>query len=248
MVNQAPSRFRNFFLSLLGLTVIFSFNVVLADDLTPAAAVKVIEGAKLEPISSKEIGLLKTLDANYQKQSAEMKVIKTTKIPLLNQERKLSGYLWISTGRMRMELEGAEKTLLVVNKKNLWAVTYPPAEFKDAAVQVIKADTSTKKGRSQNFVALLSQGGFLKFFNPTGIQKYPDGEVLFYLSPKQELTDFKRAQVRVSKDGKKIIFLNYWDDRDNETRLEFSDVKFQKKILDKLFTFSPPANADVLGI
>src|SRR3989338_5392789 len=100
-----------------------------------------------------------------------MKVKKTTKIPLLEQERHAKGTLWISNGRLRMELEGAEKSLLVVNKKNLWAITYPPAEFKDAAVQVIRADTSTKKGRSQNFVALLSQGGFLKFFNATAVEK-----------------------------------------------------------------------------
>lgn len=175
-----------------------------------------------------------------------MSVDKTTKITLLEQEKKAKGHLYISSGKLRMEFEGAEKSTLIVNKKNLWAVTYPPAEFKDAAIQVIHADTSTKKARSKNFVAMLTQGGILKYFNASGAQK-ENGAVLFFLTPKQELTDFKRAQVRVSSDGKKLLALNYWDDRDNETRLEFSDVKFEK--LDaKLFEFTPPTNADVMNL
>jgi outer membrane lipoprotein-sorting protein len=218
---------------------------------TPATAkapAKKAAAGKIQSVDIAELNLLKKLDATYQEKNADMKVSKTIKIPLLEQERKAEGSLLISKGRLRMELNGSEKTLLIVNKKHLWAVTYPPAEFKDAAIQVVKADTSTKKGRAQSFVTLFSQGGFLKFFTATAAQKDKNGDVLFFLAPKQEVTDFKRAQVLVSGDGKKLLALNYWDDRDNETRLEFTDVKFEKKIDEKLFNYTPPANADVLAI
>jgi len=203
---------------------------------------------EIKKITARELKLLKTLDATYQAKNAEMKVTKITKIPLLDQERKTSGTAWISSGRLRMELDGSEKSLLVVNKHNLWAVTYPPAEFKDAALQVIKANTSTKKGRSQSAISLLSMGGLTKFFDATAAQTEANGDVLFFLSPKQEQTDLRRAQALVSADGKKLLALNYWDDRDNETRMVFTDVKFVKKADDKLFDYTPPANADVMNL
>jgi outer membrane lipoprotein-sorting protein len=199
-------------------------------------------------ISAADTQLLKTLDATYQSKSAEMKVEKITKLSVLEQERTTHGSLWLSGGKVRLELEGSEKSLLVVNKKNLWAVTFPPAEFKDAAISVIKADTSTRKGRSHSFVTLLSLGGFLKFFTPTGVTKEKSGDVVFFLSPKQEQVDFRRAQVRVSSDGKRLLELKYWDDRDNEVSMKFTQIKFVEKIEDKVFDYTPPKNADVMDI
>lgn len=214
---------------------------------TPPAKAQAVTH-EIKKVSPRELKLLRTLDATYQAKTAVMKVEKITKIPLLDQERRTSGKIWISAGRLRMELEGPEKSLLVVNKQSLWAVTYPPAEFKDAALQVIKASTATKKGRSQSLIGLLSMGGLLKFFDATAAQTDPSGEVLFFLSPKHEQTDFKRAQARVSADGKKLVALNYWDDRDNETRMIFTEISFVKKLDDKLFTYTPPSNADVMNL
>jgi outer membrane lipoprotein-sorting protein len=204
--------------------------------------------SKIEAVSDAEIKILKTLDSTYQKKSASMNVERTTKIALLEQERKANGKLWVSGGQLRMELDGEEKTLLVVNKKNLWAVTFPSAEFKDTPVQVIKADASSKKGRSKNLVALLSQGGFLKFFLPTAVEKQQGGDVMFFLSPRQEQGDIKRAQVRVTAEGKKHLALNYWDDRDNEVKMNFTDVKFEKSFDEKLFNYAPPPNAQLMNL
>ena len=213
----------------------------------PAAAKEDVPS--LKPVSKQDVASLKALDQRYQQaKSIEMGVEKVLKLGLLGQERKASGKIWLSGGRVRMELEGAEKSLLVVNKKNLWAVTFPPAEFKDAAIQVIRGDTTTKKGRSQSIVSLLSLGGFLKFFTPTGMQALPSGETIYFLQPQKEQTDFKRAQVKVTKDKKTIQELRYWDERDNETSFEFKDVSFGKKVDEKLFQYDPPANADVMNL
>lgn len=202
-------------------------------------------------VSEGDLKTLKALDQKYQKaQSITMDVDKTLKLGLLGSERKSKGKLHLSRGRVRMELEGDEKTLLVVNKKNLWAVTFPPAEFKDAAVQVIKGDLGNKKAKSKTdtAVGLLTQGGILKSFKPTGAQANTDGSTIYFLQPLQSQSDFKRAQIAVSKDGSMILGLRYWDDRDNETSFEFSDVKFGKKADDQLFTYTPPKNADVMAL
>jgi outer membrane lipoprotein-sorting protein len=192
---------------------------------------------------------LNLLSDHYQSAaSISMKVSKTLKLGLLGQERKSSGDMWMSKGRLRMELAGSEKTLLVINKKDLWVVTFPSAEFKDAAVQVIKGETSSKKARSQAMAGLLMHGGFLKYFKPTGVQTLPSGELQYFMQPLQDSSDFKRAQMTVSKDQKKIVELRFWDDRDNETSLAFSDVVFGKKVKDSFFKYVPPSNADVMNL
>lgn len=219
---------------------------------TPATPVPSSTAAQptMSSVSAKDLKLIEALDSRYQKsKSITSEVEKNLKLGLLGQERRSKGKLWMSDGRLRMELEGSEKSLLVIDKKNLWAVTYPEAEFKDAPVQVIKGETSSKKGRSQNMVSLLTQGGFLKFFKATAVQKDPNGESVYFLVPGKEQTDFKRAQIRVSKDGQQILELSYWDARDNETRFKFISTSFGTKSLDdKLFKFTPPPNSSVMPL
>jgi outer membrane lipoprotein-sorting protein len=236
-------------LSVVAYSVLISPVFAQAKSATKAAS-KSSSGpsSKIDVVSDAEIALLKTLDTTYQHKSATMKIERVTKMPLLEQEHKANGKLWISGGKLRMELDGEEKTLLVVNKKTLWAVTYPPAEFRDGPVQVYKADSSTKKGQSKNLISLISQGGFLKFFLPTGVEKQANGDVLFFLTPLKDQTDFKRAQVKISSDGKKLLALNYWDDRENEVRMQFKDVKFEKTLDEKLFNYAPPANAQQMNL
>ncbi len=207
-------------------------------------------------ISAKDSKQLKALDLKYQKAKAvAAKVDKTLKIGLLGEERKSNGNVWISKGRVRMELEGNEKSLLVVNKSNLWAVNYPGPEFPDAPVQVIKGNAGSKKGQEKNMMSLLTVGGFLKFFDAKSTETRNGGEKVFTLMPKKGAkTDFKRAQVAIAADGKSISQIKYWDQRDNETEFNFRDVKFDgkeafgKKFEDKLFDFSPPAGAEVMNI
>jgi len=215
----------------------------------PSTALHAKAGASMKPVAPEDLKALRSLDAHYKKvSSASMKVEKTLILGLLGQERKSTGQAWMSQGRLRMELGGSDKTLLVVNKSSLWAVTYPPEEFKDAALQVIKGDLKSKKARSQGVLGLLTQGGILKVFKPTGIQVLASGDLTYFLQPEKSQTDFTRAQLKVSGDHKKILSLRYWDERDNETNFEFSDIAFGKKVDDKLFTFDPPANADVMTL
>ncbi len=202
---------------------------------------------KAEAVKPANLDPLKNLDDAFQKQSMKMKVAQTTK-SMIGTETKHRGTMVISKGRLRMELDGEPKSLLVVNKNNLWAVTYPDEMFKDSKFQVIKANVSTKKGRAKNPLSVLSQGGFFKFFIASGSQKEANGDFLFFLSPRSEETELRRAQVRVSPDGKSIRLLKYWDTLENEVQMDFSDVEVVKSVDEKLFDYTPPKNADVLAI
>lgn len=230
-----------------GLTLTLSTTKVYAERALPAARQESATGS-LQPASSADLKTVKALDKKYQDAPlVEMDVEKLVKLGLLGTEKKSAGKITMSKGRLRMELEGDEKSLLVINSKKFWAVTFPGAEFKDAPVQVITGDMGSKKSQSQSMLSLLTQGGFLKFFNATGVQKGADGESVFFLQPKKEQTDFKRAQLKVSADAKEIRELRYWDQRDNETVMAFKSVKFgNQKPKDQTFSYTPPSNAEIM--
>lgn len=223
-------------------TVAISFLMLMA------ATTFATKKSAVTSVSKADLKLLETLDKSYRQQSMSMKVERTTKVAIVGSERKNAGTLLISKGRLRMELDGSQKSLLVVNDKTLWAVTFPDEDFQDGKLQVIRADTTSKQGRSQNLLSLLSQGGFLKFFTVAAVEREKNGDSVFFLSPKKEQVDFKSAQVKVSADGKKLLFLKYWDNRDNEVEMAFSDFKPEKSVAKEKFQYTPPSNADVMSI
>jgi outer membrane lipoprotein-sorting protein len=211
----------------------------------PMAASKV-KTANLIQASPVDVALIKSIDQSYKSaKSISMDLKKIVKVQLLDKTSKMSGKVLFSKGRMRMEMDPPDKSLVVIDKKHIWVVNYPSDEFKNSAIQVIQAEVSTKKGRSQNFLGLLTQGGILKFFNVSGVQKTSDEEQVFFLQPNVASVEFKRAQVIVNPKTKKIVALKYWDELDNETGYEFANVKFDLSLEDKNFVYHPPKNADV---
>ncbi len=199
-------------------------------------------------ISSKDLTLLKKVSSRYrQASSVTSRVSKSLKLGLLGKEKQAAGQLWIAGSKFRMELDGSEKTLLIINKKNLWAITYPDERFKGAAIQVIRGEVASSQARSRAMIGLLTQGDLLKYFEPTGVLSSPES-VTFFFKPKSEPGDIKRVQLKVSSQEPRIDEVRFWDGRDNETQFKFEGVTFGKKIDNKIFDFKPPQNADVMNL
>ena len=210
------------------------------------------ESSKISVASEQQIKTLKKTLLRFKTESAEMKVSKLVKLELLGQERKAVGNLKISKGKMRMEIQSPDKSLVVLDKNTAWLISYPAEEFKNAVPQVIKANLSTKKGRSQSLVALLVQGDILQHFLVSGVLNKTDqkGAVVFFLQPKKTSTDFNRAQLtlnEVSKNSFEVVELKYWDEMNNETTFSFSDEKWGVSVKDELFNYLPPKGVDVLS-
>ncbi len=196
--------------------------------------------------SEVDIRLIRGIDLSYQKaQTVSMDIKKSIKSQMLESKASISGKVMFSKGRMRMEMNEPDKSLVVIDKKYIWVVNYPSEEFKNSALQVIKAKISSKKGRSQNFLGLLTQGGVLKYFNVSGLMKVSPKESIYFLQPNDATVEFKRAQMVLNPKTKRITGLRYWDEIDNETMFEFSNVKFNQKLDDKAFSYEPPEGADI---
>jgi outer membrane lipoprotein-sorting protein len=228
------------------LLLFFQLQLLAAEEKksTPVA-VKTVTAPVIQPTES-DVGFIRGIDLAYQKaKTVTMDIKKTLKSQILDSNTSSSGKVMFSKGRMRMEMAIPDKSLVVIDKKHIWVVNYPSGEFKNSALQVIKADISSKKGRSQNFLGLLTQGGVLKYFNVSGLQKVSEEERVFFLQPNEATVEFKRAQMILNPKTKLITGLRYWDELDNETDFQFSNVKFNKDLNEKNFSYSPPKNADI---
>jgi hypothetical protein len=188
------------------------------------------------------------------------KVHRKTVIGLLGQEKRAVGNLQVSRGRVRMDLKTAEtdeRHLLVVGSKAFWAVTYPPKELEGALVQVVTGPVKSKKAGPTGFLAILGKDGFLKSFSVTGVTLDKDGGIRYYLQPKADWVEAKRALLalgpELSKSKKSSIRdfreIKIWDSQDNETQFTLEKVKFETSAAsDSKFEFSPPKNADVMSV
>ena len=190
------------------------------------------------------------------------KMNRRTTIGLLGTEKKAQGDLLLSQGRVRMDLKingTGERQLLLVGDKAFWAVTYPSAEFKDAAIQAVTGPVKSKKSGATGFLALLGKGGFLKSFTVSGVALDKDGGIRYYLQPKADWVEVKRALLALGpelkdKKGEKTGERDFreillWDIQDNETQFTLENVKFETaKAANSKFTFTPPKNADVIPL
>lgn len=186
------------------------------------------------------------------------KLSRRTTVGLLGTEKNAKGDLLVSKGRVRMDLKTAdtnERQLLVVGDKAFWAVTYPPSELKDAAVQVVTGPVKSKKSGPSGFLALLGKDGFLKSFTVSGVALDKDGGIRYYLQPKADWVEAKRAllalgpEISGSKGERDFREILIWDFQDNETQYTLGSVKFEsEKAANDKFEFSPPKNADVMSV
>jgi outer membrane lipoprotein-sorting protein len=188
------------------------------------------------------------------------KIHRKTVIGLLGQEKQAEGNLQLSKGRVRMDLKAAEtdeRHLLVVGPKAFWAVTYPPKDLEGALVQVVTGPVKSKKAGSAGFLAILGKDGFLKSFSVTGVTLDKDGGIRYYLQPKADWVEAKRALLalgpELSKSKKSSVRdfreIKIWDFQDNETQFTLKKVKFETATAaDSKFEFSPPKNADVMSV
>ncbi|MBY0314130.1 MAG: outer membrane lipoprotein carrier protein LolA [Bdellovibrionales bacterium] len=213
--------------------------------LTSSAAEKSVDAGDIEQVNT-----LKEVDAKYQKsKSIIMDVQKTDRIAALEQTKSAAGKIWIRKGKFRLELEtkdeSKDKSTIVADGQHLWMVTPPPKEFKGAKTQVVKVPMNTDRARQQGLLQLLTEGGVLKYFKVTGTS-VERGRVTYFLSPDKKSVEFRRAQVVIDTEAKKILSLKYWDSLDNETNYEFSKVSFNGSVADSLLKYSPPKDADVI--
>ena len=196
-----------------------------------------------------QVELLKKVDAKYiVAKTVTMSVNKTDKLNALEQTKSSEGTLQMKKGKLRMELTSTdadkEKSLVVVDGKNLWLVSPSVKDAKNSKTQVAKTKLANKKAKSHLLLQILTDGGVFRFFQ---VDKSVEQEdmVVYFLKPEKTMQEIQKAQVLVDKTKQVIAQFKYWDAMENETTYQFTGVEFDKQIKDTVFNYSPPKDAQV---
>lgn len=202
----------------------------------------------IRSLRSEDTRRLNELDQNLKKNSLQMNVAKTLTLGLLGQTRKSNGTLKISKGQLRLELTGGEHSLLVINEKAFWAVSFPDADFNDSPVKVVTSSRDLDRDVKQNLLSVLIKGKMLEYFLPAGVIDLEGDLVSYFMQPKKTTGDFQRAQVTLNRKSSQLVGLKYWDARGNEVQFDFSEVLKVQSMDKSLFQYSPPSNAEIIKL
>ncbi len=141
-------------------------------------------------------------------------------------------------GRMRWELDGDEKQIIVADGSTLWF--YQPEDL-----QVIKSPFETAF-RSRTPVSFLTGVGRIQEDFDASLDGV-DGELLILaLRPRAGAEEIGRLRLMVEPGTYEIMVAEITDPLGNLTRLRFSDRRRNVGLNESLFRFEVPSNVDVI--
>lgn len=185
-----------------------------------------------------------TLVVYRQAESMILEVRKTVKMPALEKETVFKGMIKLLKGKFYWDTTEPEKNLLIYDGKVLWNVQYPPAEFKEAPLQVAKIGVKGKNKSPLILSEVFGSRPLDQIFEAK--QKSKDGGLVsFQLKPKKDDLNLTNITLKIDTKAQRVVSLEYLDEVENETKLDFRSTQFNIKIRSGLFDYKPPKNAKV---
>ena len=198
---------------------------------------------KISKKDLKEDSALKDVAAKIQKAKlVTMSAKKTVYNAITEGEKTYTGEIAVAKGKMRLNFTEPEKTLVLINPKEIWVANYD-LQDKEKAKQVIHI-VSNKGKIPQLLLAVLGGNSLLNNFSIKKSSRRED-HLTFDLAPKQKIEEVTKLQLVVDDKEKQIISIVYWDENDNKTSFDLSKIAFNEKIDSELFKFVPPKGVKV---
>ncbi len=153
-----------------------------------------------------------------------------------------TGRVWIKhPGRMRWEYATPETHAIITDGKTLWI--YRP---EDRQVIIGDALAYFGDGKGASFLSnirLISEAFTVSVAPPAG-----EGQYTLRLVPHRKQLDLNEIYLNIDKttfDIVGVLTINAYDD---QTRLEFKNLRFSDDMAEDLFHFQPPAGTDMLTL
>lgn len=189
-------------------------------------------------------GKLKVVsDKLKQASSSNMSVKKIVYNAFTEETKSYEGMLQVSHKNLRLDFEKPEKSMLLVGEKEIWVVNYEP-DSKDKISQILHVQVKKSKAH-QLLLSLLGGDGLLKKFEVLKKTK-ASGVSTYHLKPSQPIEEIEKIEVLIDEGNENIKKISYWDETENKTEFEFSDIQYNTSKLDpKMFEFKPPKGVKV---
>lgn len=173
-----------------------------------------------------------------------MDLQKTVISSLLGKEKVYEGKVDIGGPLFRLENIKPDQSLIVFDGKNLWSVQFAPG---GGSQQVARAKID-KKNQSQILVATLLSNKPIQDQVSVESSSVTDELVRYQTQPKNASWGIQDLNFTINRKTLVVTEIEYKDDLGNETKMVFSNVKFQKKIEKSVFKYSPPKGAQVIDL
>jgi len=224
------------------------FSSLISFSVVPLAWAKTKSPVKSTKFTNKKsANYLQNVDIKYGKaKSLQMKVNKKVFYAAMETEKNFSGNLFASKGNIRLEFLVPARSIMLVNKTEIWAVSFPSGEEAKNPGKPEVIHIASKKGKTQQAIsALLGGDDLLKTFSILGKTDEKGKKVRYRLKPKSKIDEIEKIEIVVDKKREIISLVEYWDEIENKTTYELTEVTFNKKLSDKLFTYTPPVGVKV---
>lgn len=184
--------------------------------------------------------------AYHEQEAIQMKVDKKVKVAMLDRVTHSKGQMFFSKGLLRLEISEPEKSIIILNKENLWLINYLPEDL-GGGIQIGRMSAKKASQKQRSPVAFLLQD--TRVFEDFRLAQVvrSDGVSHYALKPNRGKgwQNLKSLTLKINKSNE-ILEVAYWDNLDNETRYTFSEFKVGEIKNKSAFTFSPPAGAEVV--
>lgn len=210
-------------LKILIISVFFGLSVQASDDLT----------------------LIKeAFDSYWSTGLVSMDVKRENAYKILGTTKSANGKMYFSKGKLRLNIEEPNTSHLVIGEKAIWFAE--KSEFENDKWVVVKVGKEKAKRAQAFFNLLFGKTGVTDKLKLIGNNKLKGFES-YILKPKKpsEFPGVTKLAIIFNKKTKEIMYLEYWDDLENKTSYELTNIKRQKSIDKNLFKYTPPKNSDV---
>lgn len=184
---------------------------------------------------------LKTVTEKYSKETGlHSKFKRTSVLSLLGETESSKGELYYSKKRLRLEMNGKDKSMVLITPDEIWNVSY---DEQDKITNIIKS-----KPISNPLINLLfGNKEDWDMFEVVSVHQNTDKRMDVTLKPKEgsKVSYVSKARFVLDKNRNIVKELTYWDDVDNKTEMRFTYNKFKNQISEQKFKFVPPKDSTV---
>lgn len=165
-------------------------------------------------------------------------VKKTVVQEVMGTSNESEGKFYFSKGKLRLDIEKPEKSVLIYDGKNIWLESH----LDESTVEVSRIRSGEMKKTDSLMAALFDRKDVLNNFKHLKTTD-AEGQKTYAFEPKnKDKTEVRYLEVALK--NKDIRRITYKDNMENQVSFEFSDLSRGKVPADK-FTYKPPKGANV---
>lgn len=186
--------------------------------------------------------ILNRVENRYAVSGFSARFEQVSTIPAMEITETASGRIFVKRpGMMRWEYEKPDLQTVITDGKTLWI--YRP---EDNQVMIGKAPAFFRDGKGAGFLSDIK--GIRSRFSINLENEIQNGHYKLALHPVEKTFDVSVIHLSISTQTFEVVRIVTYNSYQDKTRIELSNIKFDQKLKDALFTFKIPAGIEILQL